>query len=277
MRSVRNEYEIRIPGRIAVQVTVSGQPDVFSVRGKHALVIGGTRGIGRAIAWRLAAEGAHVWANYVRDQSQADLLEKEAAAANLALAVLRADVTTPKGIDQIVDVAKGVAAPVSIVVFAAATGIHKTLEQLTTRHFDWTFALNIRAFFDLVQRVSPEMPSGSSIVAVSSEGATHAVPHYTLVGASKGALESLARHAAAELAPKGIRVNVLSPGTVLTDAWKVLPDAESRLAEAARRSFLGRLTTLEEVASAAQFLCSDASSGLVGHALVVDGGARLRA
>jgi enoyl-[acyl-carrier protein] reductase III len=120
------------------------------------------------------------------------------------------------------------------------------------------------------------MPSGSSIVAVSSEGATHAVSHYSLVGASKGALESLARHTAAELAPKGIRVNILSPGTVLTDAWKVLPDAESRLAEASRRSFLGRLTTLEEVASAAQFLCSDASSGLVGHTLVVDGGARMR-
>ena len=99
---------------------------------------------------------------------------------------------------------------------------------------------------------------------------------YTLVGASKGALESLARHLAAELAPKGIRVNVLSPGTVLTDAWTVLPDAEARLAEAGRRSFLGRLTTAEEVAWAAQFLCSDAASGVVGHTLVVDGGARRR-
>jgi enoyl-[acyl-carrier protein] reductase III len=255
---------------------VSGESDVFSVRGKRALVVGGTRGIGRAIAWRLAAEGAHVWANYVRDQAHADLLAREAAAAHLALEVVRADVTSAKGIDQIADIARGAAAPLSIVVFAAATGVHKTLEHLTTRHFDWTFALNVRAFFDLVQRLSPLMPSGSSIVAVSSEGATHAVSHYSLVGASKGALESLARHTAAELAPKGIRVNILSPGTVLTDAWKVLPDAESRLAEASRRSFLGRLTTLEEVASAAQFLCSDASSGLVGHTLVVDGGARMR-
>jgi enoyl-[acyl-carrier protein] reductase III len=255
---------------------VSIQPDVFSVRGKRAIVVGGTRGIGRAIAWRLAAEGAHVWANFVRDQAQADALANEAAAAHLALEIVRADVTNPKGIDHIAEIAKGVAAPVSIVVFAAATGVHKAFEQLTTRHFDWTFSLNVRAFFDLVQRMSPLMPSGSSIVAVSSEGATRAIPHYSLVGASKGALESLARHAAAELAPKGIRVNILSPGTVLTDAWKVLPDADERLAEARRRSFLGRLNTLEEVASAAQFLCSDASSGLVGHTLVVDGGARIR-
>ena len=71
-------------------------------------------------------------------------------------------------------------------------------------------------------------------------------------------------------------MNILSPGTVLTDAWKVLPDSEQRLAEAARRSMLGRLNTLEEVAWAAQFLCSDAAGGLVGHTLVVDGGARLR-
>jgi NAD(P)-dependent dehydrogenase (short-subunit alcohol dehydrogenase family) len=147
---------------------------------------------------------------------------------------------------------------------------------LSTRHFDWTFGLNVRAFFELVQRLSPRLPAGSSIVAISSEGAVRAVPHYSLVGASKGALESLVRHMAAELAPRGIRVNVLSPGTVFTDSWKVLPDAEARLAEACRRSFLGRLTTAEEVAWSVQFLCSEAASGLVGHTLVVDGGARLR-
>jgi enoyl-[acyl-carrier protein] reductase III len=120
------------------------------------------------------------------------------------------------------------------------------------------------------------MPAGSSIVAVSSEGAVRAVHQYTLVGASKGALESLARHVAAELGTRGIRVNVLSPGSVPTDTWKVLPDSERRLTEAARRSMLGRLTTLEEVAWAAQFLCSDAAGGVAGHTLVVDGGARLR-
>jgi enoyl-[acyl-carrier protein] reductase III len=144
------------------------------------------------------------------------------------------------------------------------------------RHWDWTFALNARAFFELLQCLVPRMLAGSSIVAVSSEGAVRAVHQYTLVGASKGALESLARHVAAELGTRGIRVNVLSPGSVPTDTWKVLPDSERRLTEAARRSMLGRLTTLEEVAWAAQFLCSDAAGGVAGHTLVVDGGARLR-
>jgi len=249
--------------------------NLFSVSGKNALVVGGTRGIGRAIAWRLAHAEARVVANYVRDERSATQLADEARQAGLSLEVVRADVTTTKGIEQLIDAAS-TPTPISILVFAAATGVHKTLEQLTTRHLDWTFGLNVRAFFELVQRLSPRMPSGSSIVAISSEGAVRAVAQYTLVGASKGALEALARHLAAELAPQGIRVNVLSPGTVLTDAWKVLPDADARLAEAGRRSFLGRLTTAEEVAWAAQFLCSDAASGVVGHTLVVDGGARTR-
>jgi NAD(P)-dependent dehydrogenase (short-subunit alcohol dehydrogenase family) len=201
-------------------------------------------------------------------------LADEARQAGLSLRVVRADVTSAKAIEELVSTATS-SSPLSILVFAAATGVHKPLDQLTPRHLDWAFKLDVRAFFELVQRVSPQMLAGSSIVALSSEGAERAIPRYSLVGSSKGALESLARHMAAELAPKGIRVNVLSPGTVLTGAWKVLPDADSRLADASRRSFLGRLTTAEEVAWAAQFLCSDAASGLVGHTLVVDGGARM--
>jgi len=88
-------------------------------------------------------------------------------------------------------------------------------------------------------------------------------------------LESLARHLAVELAPRGIRVNILSPGSVETEAWDAFPDKEQRLAEAARRAPIGRTVTLEEVACAAQFLCSTAARGIVGHTLVVDGGARI--
>jgi enoyl-[acyl-carrier protein] reductase III len=217
-----------------------------------------------------------VWANYVREQRAADQLLQEGAAAGLSIEVVRADVTNATGLDQLAVAVSSRPTPLTILVFAAATGVHKNLDQLTARHFDWVFSLNVRSFVDLVQRFAPMMPTGSSIVAISSEGATHAVPHYTLVGASKGALEALARHMAAELVPRGIRVNVLSPGAILTDAWKVLPDSDARLADAARRSLLGRLNTLDEVACAAQFLCSDAASGLVGHTLVVDGGARIR-
>lgn len=112
-------------------------------------------------------------------------------------------------------------------------------------------------------------------MAMSSQGASRVVPAYSIVGASKGALEALSRHLAVELAPRGIRVNVIVPGAVATEAWASMPDSQARLAELANRSPLGRLVTAEEVAQAAHFLCSDAARSIIGQTLIVDGGASL--
>ncbi|MEI6083178.1 MAG: SDR family oxidoreductase [Verrucomicrobiota bacterium] len=247
--------------------------DLFSLQGKRVLVTGGTRGLGRAISLRFARAGASVIANYLRDVAAAESLTHEAEAEGLVVQTVRADLTNAKGIESLVAVVG--TAPLSTLVHCAATGVHRPFDQLTLRHLDWTFALNVRAFFDLVQRLLPHFQSGGSILGVSSEGATRAIPQYTLVGSTKGALEAMLRHLAVELAPRGIRVNILAPGTILTDVWKVLPDSERRLSEAAARSTLKRLCTVEEVAQAAQFLCSDAASAIVGHTLVVDGGAAI--
>lgn len=248
--------------------------DAFSLQGRPVLVTGGTRGIGRAISLRLARSGAMVVANYARNDAAAQGLIDEAAAAGLALQVLRADLTLPKGLAAVSEHFAATMAPLSI-VHCAATGVHKPFDALTVRHFDWTMSLNVRAFFELVRELLPKLGDGSAIVAVSSAGATRAVPAYTTVGTSKGALESLARHLAVELAPRGIRVNILSPGSVQTEAWDAFPDKEQRLADALRRSPRGRLVGVDEIAHAAQFLCSAASSGLIGHTLVVDGGSRI--
>ena len=247
---------------------------LFALTGKRMLVTGGTRGIGRAVSARLARAGADVVANYVRDDEAAESLRKEMAACGAAFEICRADVSNPDGTRRLLD-ALG-PAPLSAFVHCAATGVHGALQDLTLRHWDFTFALNARAFFDLVKALLPQLASGASLVAVSSEGADHAFPNYGLVGASKGALEALCRHMAIELAPRGIRVNVLSPGTVLTGALDAFPDKDARVREAIARSPRGRLTTVDEVAYAAHFLCSEASAGLNGHTLVVDGGQRIR-
>ena len=243
----------------------------FSVTGKRILIAGGTRGIGRAISLQFARSGAAVIANYVRDDAAAGSLVEEAGGTGLT--TCRADITTAEGKRHLIETLGD--APLSALVFAAATGIHRPLHELTLRHWDFTFALNARALFDLVQTLRSKLTAGSTIVAISSEGAVHAFPNYGLVGASKGALEALCRHLSLELAAAGIRVNVLSPGTVLTQALDAFPDKEERIREAVGRSPRGRLTTLEEVALAAQFLCCDASAGLNGHTLVVDGGERI--
>ena len=247
----------------------------FSLRDRRMVVTGGTRGVGGAISLQLARAGARVLANYVRDVAAAEALQAAATKEGLSLELVRADLTTEKGVTRLVEAVAERFPTLNGFVHSAATGVHRAYSELTLRHFDWTFSLNVRAFFELTHRLLDRFEPGSSILAVSSEGAVRAIPYYTLVGSSKGALESMVRHLAAELGPRGIRVNAIAPGTVLTDAWNVLPDREQRLAEASRRSPSGRLVTLDEVASAAQFLCSDAAGGVNGHTLVVDGGTRI--
>jgi enoyl-[acyl-carrier protein] reductase III len=166
-------------------------------------------------------------------------------------------------------------APLRGFIHCAATGTHRPAVELTGRHFDLTLALNVRAFFELVKTLLPRFADGSSVVAVSSLGGVRAISDYAVIGTSKGALESLARHLAVELAPRGIRVNILVPGAIATEAWKSIPDGEARLALLASRTPLQRLVTAEEVAWAAQFLCSSAATGINGHRLVVDGGASI--
>jgi len=249
--------------------------NLFSLTGKRILITGGTRGIGRAVSIRFARAGASVIANYVRDVKSAEKLKAEADQEDISLDICRADLTSKKGLERLLSSIGGDEKKLSGLVHCAATGVHGTIEELTTRHFDWTFSLNVRAFFELVKILLPKFSKGSSIVAISSKGAVRAVPSYALIGSSKGALESLARNFSVELAPKGIRVNILSPGSVLTDAWKVMPDREKRISETLQRTPNGRLTTTEDVAWAAQFLCSDASSAIIGHTLVVDGGAAI--
>ena len=243
---------------------------------RNFLVVGGTRGLGRATSLRLAHSGARVLANFVRDRAAAEQLEAVARASNLKLATVRADVSIASGLEALCQRVTTEYAPLHGLVFAAATGVHKLLSEATSRHFDFTFQLNVKAYFELVQKLGPLFAPGASIVAFSSAGGTRASPTYGLVGASKAALESLTRHLALELGPKGIRANIVSPGIVATDVWKVLPNAESRLRSARERSALGRLVSCEEVAEAVHFLCTDASSGIDGATLVIDGGAQIR-
>ena len=247
----------------------------FELRGTF-IVTGGTRGIGRAISERFARSGARVIANYVRNEKTARELQSSAAREDLPITVCRADLTTADGLTCIETQVKESGTPLAGIVHCAATGTHRTVESLTGRHLDWTFALNVRALYELVTRLLSQFDSRPScILAVSSLGATRALPQYTAIGASKGALEALIRHLAVELAPRGIRANSLTPGAVATEAWRAIPNGEARLAAAAQRSPIGRLVTAEELALCAQFLCSPAAAGVNGQSLVVDGGSAI--
>lgn len=255
----------------------AGRNDLFCLSTKTFLITGGTRGIGQAISLRFARAGATVIANYLRDEKAAEHLKAIAAEEGLAITLCRADLTNKEGLEKLDRVVQEQGPHLSGLVHCAATGIHRPIEELTDRHFEWTLNLNVGAFFKLIKLFLARFPKGSNIIAVSSWGASRAIPSYSLVGSSKGALEALARHLAVELAPRGIRVNILTAGAVLTDVWKALPNSEARIAETIRRTPAGRLVTAEEVAYGAQFLCSDAAAGITGHTLVIDGGAGIMA
>ena len=160
----------------------------FELRGTF-IVTGGTRGIGRAISERFARSGARVIANYVRNEKTARELQSSAAREDLPITVCRADLTTADGLTCIETQVKESGTPLAGIVHCAATGTHRTVESLTGRHLDWTFALNVRALYELVTRLLSQFDSRPScILAVSSLGATRALPQYTAIGASKGCL-----------------------------------------------------------------------------------------
>ena len=255
---------------------VSQANSPFELHGTF-VVTGGTRGIGRAISERFARSGAQVIANYVRNEKAAQDLQSSAAREGLPITLCRADLTLAEGLTKVATQVEQTGTSVAGIVHCAATGTHRTVESLTGRHLDWTFALNVRALFELVTRLLNAFDRQGCILGVSSLGATHALPQYTAIGASKGALEALIRHLAAELAPRGIRANVLTPGAVATEAWRAIPDGEARLAAAAQRSPSGRLVSAEELALCAQFLCSPAAAGVNGQSLIVDGGTTILA
>jgi enoyl-[acyl-carrier protein] reductase III len=241
------------------------------LKNKTILVTGGTRGIGRSITKKLIDNGARVIANYARNQKSADTLIRGSSGDQLTL--VRADITREKGILNLLDKVNNIA--LDGFIHCAATGVHAPIKDLKMKHWDWTMNLNVRAFFELVTSLQNQFNTGSSIIALSSEGAVKAVPNYSLVGASKGALESLCRHLALEFSPQQIRCNILSPGSVLTEAWDAFPDKEERMKKVKNRIPGGEMTLPEEVASVALFLSSDSSKAINGQTIVVDHGERI--
>jgi enoyl-[acyl-carrier protein] reductase III len=246
--------------------------NLFDVSGKIVLVTGGTRGLGRAISLHLASRGAVVVAGYFANEEAAGRFRAEAAEKGLACAAVRGNLMNASGVQALFDHVIGAHGRLDALVYNSATGVHKSLAGLTQRHLSAVWQVNVGAFFDLCQRFKAHMPSGSRIVAVSSEGARRAVDGYGAVGSSKAALEALCRQMAAEWAGDGIAVNLVAPGLLETDTLAALERAEERVAREKRASPLGRLVRLEEVASVVHFLCSRASDGMVGQTLVVDGG-----
>jgi enoyl-[acyl-carrier protein] reductase III len=244
------------------------------VAGKVALVTGSGRGIGRAIALRLAADGADVVVNYFRNREPADDTARAVEALGRRALVVKANVGEEEDMDRLVDAALAEFGGVDILVNNAASGYIRPIAEQRVKGWDWTMDINARAALFLGQKVLASMTErgGGAIVNISSLGSQRVMPDYVVIGASKAALEAITRYMAVEFRPHGIVVNAVSGGLVDTDALKHFPHREMMLSTALGGTPAGRITAPEDLAEVVAFLCSPAAAMIVGQTIVVDGG-----
>ena len=249
-----------------------------TLKGKVALVTGGSRGIGKAIASELASLGAHIAFNYMRDHKAARQTEAELSELGVECLRVHAPLGNPENITKLFSRIEERFGRLDILVNNAATGVMRDAAELSTKHWDWTLNTNARAPWLCAIEAARLMTGGGKIVNVSSPGATLVLPHYFAVGVSKAALEALTRYLAVELAGKNIAVNAVSAGYVRTGALRAFPgEAEAEaVAAATRPTPAGRPVTPEDVARVVAFLCDDRSFMIRGQVIVVDGGETLR-
>lgn len=245
-------------------------------KGKRALVTGGSRGIGRAIAIRLASEGADVAINFVRDEKAAAETVKKLESLGRKSAAIQADISEPKEVKRLFADVKEAFGGLDLFISNAVSGVVGPADRIGRFGWDRAMNTNARSFLLGVQQaVKLFGDGGGKIIAVSSIGSVTCLPGYAAVGASKSALESLVRYFARELAPRGINVNAVSGGPVETSSLDFFPDKEQLLEEWTERTPAHRIARPEEIASVAAFLLSDDASWIQGRTIVADGGLTL--
>lgn len=247
----------------------------MSLKGKVALITGGSRGIGRAITLKLAAEGADVIINYFRKRSTAEMTAQEARDNGVTAHIIKANVGEPEKIVAMFNEIEEKFGRLDILINNAASGVARSALELDSRGWDWTMDVNARAFLLCAQRAARLMSNGGKMVSISSLGSRLVMPIYTAVGVSKAALEALTRYLAIELAPKGICVNGIAAAAVETEALKIYTSEPTLPQLFWQTTPAGRMVQPEDIANVVAFLCSDESAMIRGQIIVVDGGVSL--
>lgn len=236
------------------------------LEGKSTLVTGSSRGIGRAIAERLAADAAVVVMNYARSKQPADEAVKVLQRGGKAIAI-SADVAKPAEVRRLFDEAEKKVGSLDIVVANAGVVLEKSLAESSEENYDYVFNINTKGVFFTLQEAARRIRDGGRVVVVSTGGTKMPFANLSLYLGSKGAVEQFVRSLSRELGSRNITVNILSPG--FTDTEMLL---EEYRAYGASLSPFNRIGTASGVADVAAFLASDAARWVTGQNLQAGGG-----
>ena len=249
-------------------------PGAEGFQGRIALITGGSRGIGRALAFSLAERGTIPVINYRRNEEAASETLRGIEERGVEGVAVRADLEQVCEIERMFSDVEKRFGRLDFFVSNAAASNFRSIMELKPHNLERTFNLNVRAFVVGTQRAVPLMRGWGRIVVLSSYGATLAYPTYANLGSAKAAIEAWTRYMAVELAPRGINVNAVNGGIIDSDssaffyATGRVPPLETVLPKIPKR----RMGTVQEVADCVLFLLSPASEYVTGTALVVDGG-----
>lgn len=247
----------------------------FSLQGKRGLVLGVANQ--QSIAWGCAqvahSLGARMLLSCVNEKAQQYVAP---LAQQIDAELLVCNVEQPESLQQLVDRAVAQFGQIDFLIHSIAWApledLHGRVTDSSEQGFLQAMSISCHSFARLAKALEPHLSERASLITMTYLGAEEAVANYGLMGPVKAALESLVRYLATEMGPRNCRVHAVSPGPVPTRAASGLADFDELMAKAVRRSPLGRLVTLEEIGQLSAFLISDASSGMTGQTLYVDGG-----
>lgn len=242
-----------------------------ALAGKVAIVTGASRGIGRAIALKLAGNGASVVVNYVGNTTKAQEVVTEIDKLGVQSLAVQADVSKVADIQRLFEQTIERFGRVDILVNNAGINIYKLITEVTEADFDKLFAINVKGTYFACQQAALHMAEGGRIINFSSSTTAMMLPTYSAYVATKGAVEQITRVVAKELGAKGIAVNVISPGPTDTELFRE-GKTEEQINRLAQMAAFGKLGEVQEIADVVAFLASDEARWITGQNIRVNGG-----